>query len=74
MPLFLFLNTQTMHIESIVHNRIVMSSVPKADAIAMSTAPRRQGDQGDKISLWKKRLKFSLTIFCQKLLQNSYNI
>jgi hypothetical protein len=48
------------------------STCPEGNA--MSTAPRRQGDQGDKISLWKKRLKFSLTIFCQKLLQNSYNI
>jgi hypothetical protein len=55
MPLFIYFNTQTMHIKSKTHNSIAMfflkpytlagfepgSAVSEADA--MSTAPRRQG-------------------------------
>jgi hypothetical protein len=52
MTLFLFFNTQTMHIKSIIHYRITMfpksllswgirTRVPEVDA--MSTAPRLHG-------------------------------
>jgi hypothetical protein len=52
-PLFLFYNTPTMHMESIVHNGIAMityilagfepgPSVPEVDA--MSDVPRRRGE------------------------------
>jgi hypothetical protein len=52
LPLFLFFNTQTMHIKSIVHNSIDKKPYTLAEfepgsagseANAVSTSPRRQG-------------------------------